>query len=484
MAASPSILATLLSAGLVFSVATQLRYPGLSAGFGEVLLALWLLMSVGQPSNWRSSQILAVGSLVFIGGSMLFAGYLATYPVGHERPPALHDVLAYTFCAVLAINFLRLKETDIERMPILFVLSFLASSIIALVLGGFSQSWTGMSIFYGEGRWQHLSVNPNQFALMVLAVPFLAIHSVLRRADRKWLAVAVGVLAVILGVWSASDALSVAWIGGGGVALATLFGTHASQDKRIAALLIVAAMGGAGWQLSNKSIMSEAAASSQTSSPAGGRVQAQEPGETQPSFAQALDTPVHNLVAQDSLLQETPLQTMASAHGFFDWLKIRIPCDPGHVDGEKTQVNVRFCLWRHALDAIEQSPVTGWGPGPHSGISAPFAQEEAHNTWLDWATQSGMVGATALTLCILWIFVKLLDSGSYESLGLFVALICFSMFHHTLRQPLFWLLPLILLRLSKHAVEKPGKIELNPARTRAASRRWWSKIRPFFPQRE
>lgn len=115
---------------------------------------------------------------------------------------------------------------------------------------------------------------------------------------------------------------------------------------------------------------------------------------------------------------------------------------------------MRFCLWRHALDAVDQKPLTGWGPGPHSGITGPLMQEEAHNTWLDWATQSGLIGLIALTAYMLWIFIRLLASGRYELLALFVALISFSMFHHTLRQPLFWLLPLIATNLDERPLSK------------------------------
>lgn len=244
MAASAYKLAALLSIGLIFSVATQLRLPNLPLGLGEILLLTWLFLSSGKPSNWRSLQVMAIASLTVLGAILLVAGYAAAYPVGHERPAALHDALAYAFCAVLAINFARLKETDTERIPTLFLFSFVVSFVAALALGWIAESWTGMSVWYHGERWQHLSDNPNQFALLALAVPFLAIHIVLRRTDVPWLAVAVGLLGVTLGVFSHSDALSLAWLAGGLVACVSLFGTYDIKRKRIVALLITLTLAG------------------------------------------------------------------------------------------------------------------------------------------------------------------------------------------------------------------------------------------------
>ena len=117
-------------------------------------------------------------------------------------------------------------------------------------------------------------------------------------------------------------------------------------------------------------------------------------------------------------------------------------------NADRSQVNIRLCLWRNALAAIQYAPLTGMGPGPHAGFIKPFDGEEAHNTLLDWGTQVGLVGAAALVGYLAWLLWQVMRRRYYELGAMLLALYCFAMFHLVLRQPLFWFVPLLALQLA------------------------------------
>lgn len=398
-----SVSAMLLSLGLVFSVATQLRLPGLPFGLGETLLLTWLLTTLVSTQNWRNPALAGVLSLTVVGVFMLGVGYfITTYPTGQSRPPSLHDTLAYAFCAVLAINYARLADRYENSLPFALLGAFLLSVTLALMLGVIAKKWSGMDVFYYHSRWQHLSNNPNQFALLVLPLPFLALHLILRQHEKSLLIPTIAyLLALALGLLSQSDALALAWICGGLVtALALLRNrpqtfTHipaqpppARHARHIAAMLILLMVASSTWQWRG--------------------------------VATAIIT---------KLSQGTELSQRTERK------------DP-------YEVGLRIDLIYNSLAAIQFSPLTGLGPGAHSGFTKPFAGEEAHNTLLDWGTQTGLVGMAALAAYLVWLLWQVGRGRQYELTAMLLSLYCFSMFYHALRQPLFWIIPLLAWSLA------------------------------------
>lgn len=417
----------LLSLGLVFSVASQLRLPGLPLGLGEALLLLWLLTTLVAAQKWRNPALIGVLALAAVGAPLLSAGYFLTaYPGGQSRPPALHDTVAYFFCAILAINYARLKDKYENSLPAMLLWAFLVSALLALVLGFFSTNWSGMDVMYYHTRWQHLSNNPNQFALLALPLPFLALHLMLRQpAEQNPLIPALlALLALGLGWYSQSNALTLAWIGGGLAAVPALrWGVDShnmpvssptkrfkTQNKLIASSLIVLMVAGSTWQW--RSVATEVSVVAETEI------------ETRASVEARVST---GLCSEALDLYQSP-----SAAG-------------------KGQVGVRLVLWCNALAAIQYAPLTGMGPGPHSGFSKPFEGEEAHNTPLDWGTQSGLVGVAALVVYLLWLLWQVVRCRCYELVAMLFALYVFAMFHMVLRQPLFWVIPLLTLQLAQRS---------------------------------
>lgn len=407
---------TLLSLGLVFSVASQLRLPGLPLGLGELLLVLWLISTIGAPSNWRNSTLYAVLSLILIGVLFLSMGYfLTSYPPSHTRPPALHDALAYAFSAVIAINYARLFYRYDNSFPSALLHAFLLSVLIAVVLGVFASDVTGIDTVWRDPpyRWKHLSNNPNQFALMVLPLPFLALHLIRQyKGARLLIASIAGLIALTLGWYSQSDALIMSWIVGGLVLLIALLITRprsvlqnnlrenfSSRVRLLTIVLILFLAGITIWQSRNKAA---------------------------------------EMMAGVQIM----LQNKAAIIGSSD-------C----ISGSKyNQASVRLCLWRNALVVIQYAPLTGFGPGPHSGLVKPFQGEEAHNTLLDWGSQTGLIGLAALVTYSGWVLWRVARQRRYELVAMLLALYCFSMFHLVLRQPLFWIIPLLAVELARRSI--------------------------------
>jgi hypothetical protein len=99
-------------------------------------------------------------------------------------------------------------------------------------------------------------------------------------------------------------------------------------------------------------------------------------------------------------------------------------------------VATRSTLAWHGLLAWSVSPWVGWGPGAFSGEHFPFESFEAHNSWVDWATNAGLLGL----LAYLQLVVRHGHGLSKQRrLAPFLALLVFSTFQYTFRQPIFWM---------------------------------------------
>ncbi|MDW8468611.1 MAG: hypothetical protein RML56_05995 [Burkholderiales bacterium] len=101
-------------------------------------------------------------------------------------------------------------------------------------------------------------------------------------------------------------------------------------------------------------------------------------------------------------------------------------------------IPVRLQLIRHGLEAWFQSPWFGLGPGAHSGVTAPNLAREAHSSLIDWLTNTGLVGGSALIALCGWIAWRLLRQRDWVMLSALAAFAAFAQAHHVLRHPLVW----------------------------------------------
>lgn len=109
------------------------------------------------------------------------------------------------------------------------------------------------------------------------------------------------------------------------------------------------------------------------------------------------------------------------------------------IDDTPNSINGRIELLRNALDY--RMIFFGFGPGPHSYQSYSGIEKlwEAHNTYIDWFTQTGVIGLSLYLFLIFTIAKKLYQKGEIILLGAFLSILVFSTFHFIFRQPLFWL---------------------------------------------
>lgn len=119
---------------------------------------------------------------------------------------------------------------------------------------------------------------------------------------------------------------------------------------------------------------------------------------------------------------------------------------------EGNQGNVRFQLWENGLFSFFKSFLLGYGPGSFS--SNNVITMEAHNTYIDLTTNFGMLGLVSLILLQVFSLSKAYISKQYALTGLIIAMMIFSVFHHLGRQPIYWL---VFIMIFLNLKEEKGK---------------------------
>ncbi|MEJ5363538.1 MAG: O-antigen ligase family protein [Desulfosoma sp.] len=106
---------------------------------------------------------------------------------------------------------------------------------------------------------------------------------------------------------------------------------------------------------------------------------------------------------------------------------------------QNEQGHIRIILWENGMKAILSSPLVGLGPGSHSGLVGPYGGSEAHNSLIDWGASAGFLGIAAyLTLMASMFLAAIRRQRTMLALALY-SLFIFSLFHYVLRHPFFWL---------------------------------------------
>ena len=104
---------------------------------------------------------------------------------------------------------------------------------------------------------------------------------------------------------------------------------------------------------------------------------------------------------------------------------------------EGHQDQIRYRLWYNGMLAGYESPLFGNGAGGWSGENRPMEGIEAHNTYIDWFSMTGVLGlAVYLTL-----IGKVFFPFKYVKIDMycyFFSILLFGMFHLVLRQPVYW----------------------------------------------
>lgn len=374
---------------LVLTTASQLRRG--PVGPGEIMLLLWLAFRVATitlqqvvlvPREVRPILYFWIAAL-----PLLLAGWLSKLLLGlPQNGAALYDALAFSFTATAIVLFALQPELGARvRVAATSMFVTLVLSLALLLAAGLAGagSMGPLNVWYGF-RFTGWSLNPNQTAFSILPMPLIGLF-ILSQSRTSWQKVwwggMVGI-SVVVGVATLSDSLMLAW---GACALALL------------ALLFY-------------------------------RVASVRTGGVLRQGIVRVVIPVVLLASAGALAPQ------AIAKG------VRVAAELS----SSQQGSQRFHIWMNGLRAVERSPVVGLGPGSHSGRLGPFEGFEAHNTYIDWGSNTGLLG-TVLYLSLLgWAGVRAYRARSHLRLLILFSLLVFSAFHYVLRQPSFWFYLLIV----------------------------------------
>lgn len=99
---------------------------------------------------------------------------------------------------------------------------------------------------------------------------------------------------------------------------------------------------------------------------------------------------------------------------------------------------VRVSLLKNAFLASIQSPLFGWGVGSFSGLDSPFQGWEAHNTFLDLASQFGFILPLILYFLMFAFLIKNYKNANYLVAVFVLSYIVAGLFHFYARHFVFW----------------------------------------------
>ncbi|TGS10532.1 polymerase [Mesorhizobium sp. M2E.F.Ca.ET.209.01.1.1] len=390
----------LLGAGVALSFASQISVPGLPFGFGELFLALWIMLSVGRtlaggrieatPAFLQLAKFWLLLSLTLAVGTVV--GYFTSvlYLTG-----LFHDTMAYVLLA--SVTCLAALQPDAAlrlRRSAWWVIAIATGAFIVQL--GLAWGWihqSGVEPWYWD-RLRGWSENPNQLALYCAVFGPLALHLAVT-TNKRWaqfLALSSLIPIFYVGRLTKSDTYLYTTILSClvflGLRLRAWFASGAgaaSLSRQIVLLLIVGAV------------------------------------------------PLAIAAAPYAIAEESSVAQFAKS----------LTKDGG---GEATAetFDLRVFLWGEAIEKGLESWSLGLGPGPHlerppvadrQFLERPF---EAHNTILDLYLQGGLVAVLALA----WIVASAAMSAwrsRFDALSVLLAsVVVFSMPHLTIRHPVVW----------------------------------------------
>lgn len=374
---------------LALTTATQLRRG--PVGPGECMLLLWLALRVAGISVQRAVFVprearpilwFWVGAVV-----LLLTGWLSKVLLQLPQNGAvLYDALAFTFSAVAIIVFVLQRElaarVRLAAAGMMVALVLPLALLLAAGLAGMG-SMGPLNAWYGP-RFTGWSTNPNQTAFALLPMPliglFMLSQSRTRRQKLWWGALVV--ISGITGIATLSDSLILAW----GVC--------------ILALLAL-------------------------------------------SFYRAASLRTGGVLRQGLVRVVIPAMVFALAGAAAPGVVAK-SVEAATQLSDSDQGSYRFITWMNGVQAIERSPVVGLGPGSHSGHLGPFEGFEAHNTFIDWGTNTGALGTVLYVSLLFWAGGRAFRAGSHLRLLILFSLVLFSTFHYVLRQPSFWFYLLVV----------------------------------------
>ena len=391
-------------AALALTTATQLRVG--PVGPGELLLLAWLgfqfVRLLLEPAVFVPREARPVLLFWALAVPLLLAGWLSRLLLGLPgNSSTYYDAAALVLSAVSIVAFVlqpHLPErvrTAAAAMLVTAVLplGLLLAAAVAGVGAGPLKIWAGGFLV----RFMGWSTNPNQTALLMLPMPLIGLFlrsQARTRLHRLWWG-GMAAAAAVIGVLTLSDSVIVAWALCAG------------------AFLVLAT-------------------------------------------ARVVTTRTGGVLRQAALRVILPFVLVVGGGAVVVPLVARVLSAAAALSGS-SQGEARFVIWGNGVRAISHSPLVGVGPGSHSGFFGPFEGFEVHNTYIDWATNTGVLGITLYLALLVWAGVRALRAGSHTRLMILLCMGVFSTFHYVLRQPSFWFYVLVVAFAATPAVASRGR---------------------------
>lgn len=385
----------LLVFAVVLSTATKLRLPSVPVGPGEVLLVVWLTVAAARRLRGRR-PLVTQGSRWF---RLYWAVCLVAMAAGllvaellyeYQASGMAHDVAAYALVALFSVVLSSELQAESAKRLLRRYYSVVTLTLGLLLLLAVLGGPLADHLWYST-RFSGWARDPNQVAFQVAAAPFVLLHYAAERPGwHRWWLVVLAILAVVIGIYSGSDSLLAAW------PLAAIVGGAALYARRFLT------RSGTYWS----------------------------------GVARMILMPVGLTAA---LVLAGP--TMYEA----------ITAGAGAVFGSMNQGAVRVALWGHGIEAFMLSPLVGLGPGAHSGVFAALSAGEAHNSYIQWATNTGVVGLCAFVGLMTGLLRRTWTRGSHWFVMALVSYVVLMSFHTALRHPSLWFSLVILYVITQRA---------------------------------
>lgn len=380
----------LLATGVTLSTATQLRVSGVFLGPGEFLIVFWMIIvSISLLNNSILIKMDDAVRLIFLFFGVcalsLYAGMIyGKLQSINIHVDQMHDSLAFLFIGIFSCSYVILDGDDKSKSLILCLwLSLFLFSSVFFISMFYEQIYK-ISFWYDSVRFRGLSKNPNQLALHLVALPFLTLYAAsLTKSIYKRFCYA---LIFFVTVVIGLEVRSDA--------------LYVSWVSMAGVYMIWMSWNMIRWKAVNKLI---------------------------------------GICAFLSVL----IMAMCFWHLLYPKANEIVI----NMIAEGAQGSTRFRLWSNGLDAIGASPITGLGPGPHSGLQHAFGNYEAHNTVIDWGMSAGLLGIIMYILIIIYSIFRAIRTKNPNVLSIVLSLFIFSLFHYALRQPIFWFILISIMSL-------------------------------------
>lgn len=407
---------TLFAAGLLFSMASQLRLPGSTIlGPGEICLGFWVLLSLGRrlflpgPTLTLALSRMLMFWLLFTVAESLGTLTGAFIQDVHDPQWFMHDILAYLLLA--SLSCLSVADPDagfhLRRTAWLLVVLGAGSLVFQLAAAQGLVEIPEMDPWYWD-RLRGWAATPNQLSIICLALILLSVHlaETTDGSGKRIAAWGCAVLPAYAGWLTQSDTFNLVLVIGipAYVALKFRKWTISPEWKstfrsRFAWIIILAL-----------------------------------------PLTAVLAAPFVPLIVQE-------MGSLAK--------------DMSKEGGKATdrEAELRFHLWHEAISRGLDAGLLGLGPGPHLSIPSALVAArqskdqpkniahpqpgaipnfEAHNTLFDLFAQGGLLA----DLTFIWLAASTVFIGykaGCDSLTVLVAGLClFGLFHFIIRQPIFW----------------------------------------------